>query len=332
MSDKKISIQLRPRRNRKSTAIRDLVQETRLHPSQFVAPLFVQDEIRGKTAIKSMPGVYRHSIDFLLQEIEELAEVGVCCIALFCYTQEKEKDLVASAASKKGNLLQRTISSIKERFPELCVIADIALDPFTSHGHDGLVLDGKIDNDSTIEVLVQMVLRAAEAGVDVVAPSDMMDGRVLCIRDALDTNGFCDVSILSYAVKYASSFYGPFRDALDSSPKFGDKKTYQMNTANRKEALLECALDEKEGADMLLIKPALTSLDVIAEVRSKTVLPIGAYQVSGEYSMIKAAAANGWIDEQRAIMETLICIKRAGADFIFTYAAKEAARLLKYTQ
>jgi porphobilinogen synthase len=230
---------------------------------------------------------------------------------------------------KKNNLLQRTISALKKELPELCVMADIALDPFTTHGHDGIVDDsGYVVNDITIKALAEMSLRAAEAGCDIVSPSDMMDGRIKGIREVLDKEGFTNVGILSYAAKYASSLYGPFRDALDSSPQFGDKKSYQMNPANWREALLECALDEQEGADLLLIKPALSNLDIIAKVRAETNLPLGAYQVSGEWAMMKAASQNGWLDFDRLLLETLLCIRRAGADFIFTYGAKAAATLL----
>ncbi len=321
----------RPRRNRKSAAIRNLIQETRLHPSHLVAPFFITEGSQDKIAIPSMPGVYRHTLDAALREIEALATLSVQCINLFFYISEEKKDLSATEATATGTHFQHVIASIKKNFPEICVMADIALDPFTSHGHDGIVdARGAILNDATIRILGEMALRAAEAGIDIVSPSDMMDGRVGYIRTLLDACGFHEVSILSYAVKYTSNLYGPFRDALDSAPKFGDKKTYQMNPANAKEALLECSLDEKEGADMLLIKPALTSLDIISEVRKRTMLPLGAYQVSGEYSMIKAAAAQGWINEENAFLETLLCIKRAGADFIFTYAAKQVAELLRH--
>jgi porphobilinogen synthase len=324
-----VQITKRPRRNRKSHAIRQLVQETRLHPSHFILPVFVVEGSKERIPIRSMPGICRLSIDELEKECEQLLKVGVHAIDIFCYVPEEKKDLMGNEARKQGSLLQASISSIKKKFPEMCVMADIALDPFTLHGHDGITgPDGSILNDATIIALAEMSLRAAEAGVDIIAPSDMMDGRVFYIRNVLDNNGFENVGILSYAAKYASSFYGPFREALDSAPKFGDKQSYQMNPANAREALLECDLDENEGADMLLIKPALTSLDIIAKAKEKTNLPIGAYQVSGEYSMIKAAAEKGWIHEDRAILETLLCIKRAGADFIFTYAALQAAILL----
>jgi porphobilinogen synthase len=322
----------RPRRNRHTIAIRELVQETHLRTQQLIQPLFVQEGNKLKTPISSLPDNYRLSIDECVKEAEELLSLGVQCVNLFCYTPHEQKDLNATAATEKNNLLQRSIAALKKAHPELCVMADIALDPFTTHGHDGLVDEtGYVVNDPTITVLQEMSLRAAEAGCDIVSPSDMMDGRIKAIRQALDKQGFHNTGILSYAAKYASGFYGPFRDALDSSPQFGDKKSYQMNPANWREALLECQLDEEEGADLLLIKPALSNLDIIAKVRNQTNLPLGAYQVSGEWAMIKAAGRNGWIDETRVLLETLLCIRRAGADFIFTYGAKQAARALNPT-
>lgn len=320
----------RPRRNRTSDSWRGLAQETRLAASQLIAPLFVMNT-PGKQPISSMPGIYRHSIDSLLQEIEELQAYGVQAVNLFCYNENEKKDHLGTEAYRTGNLLQRSIQAIKSRFPKVLVLADIALDPFTSHGHDGLIdASGIVLNDPSLVALTEMSLRAAEAGVDLVSPSDMMDGRVGYIRKQLDSHGFHGVGILAYCVKYTSALYGPFRDALDSAPQIGDKKSYQMSPANVREALLECALDEEEGADMLLIKPAITSLDVIARVRTQTNLPLGAYQVSGEYSMIKAAAEKGWIDGDRMMMESLIAIRRAGADFILTYAAKDAAKSLGF--
>jgi porphobilinogen synthase len=319
----------RPRRNRISFSIRSLVQETTLHPSCFVCPLFVQEGDGKKTPIEGMPEVFRLSIDELLREVEQLALVKISCIDLFCYTPEEKKDTMATEATRQNSLLQHAIRAIKKEFPEICVMADIALDPFTDHGHDGIVdTCGYVLNDQTIEVLREMSLRAAEAGCDIIAPSDMMDGRVAKLREILDINGFINVGILSYAAKYASGLYGPFRNALNSAPKFGDKKNYQMNPANAREALLECHLDEQEGADMLLIKPAISNLDIIAKVRAQSHLPIGAYQVSGEWAMLKAAASKGWIHEDKVLIEMLTCIRRAGADFIFTYGAKQAAKLL----
>ncbi|MEC7838924.1 MAG: porphobilinogen synthase [Chlamydiota bacterium] len=313
----------RPRRNRRSVSLRGLVQETRLHPSDFVVPLFIIEGSDVVEAVNAMPGVYRYSIDQIIREVEGLVKSGICAVDLFSVVPIEKKDDNASEAVRPNNLLYRTVSALKQEFPELCVMVDVALDPFTIHGHDGIVdASGRILNDETIDILMQMSVLAAEAGADVIAPSDMMDGRVSYIRRALDRGGFCDVGICSYAAKYASSFYGPFRDALHSAPKFGDKKTYQMNPANRREALMESSFDEAEGADMLLIKPALAYLDVIAAVKNQCDIPVGAYHVSGEYSMVMAAAERGWIDADKVFMESLLSIKRAGADFIFTYAAK----------
>lgn len=320
----------RPRRNRKSAAIRALVQETHLHPSQLIAPLFVLEGKGRQEAISSMPQVYRYSIDLLLKEVKELYRLGIRAVDLFPFIPPEKKDFEGSEAWCEGNLITQAIKALKDALPEMCVMVDVALDPYTTHGHDGLVdASGKILNDPTLEVLAKMSLLAAEAGADVIAPSDMMDGRVAYLRKSLDSQGFEDVNILSYAVKFASAFYGPFRDALQSAPKFGDKKTYQLNPANRREALLECLLDEAEGADLLLIKPALPYLDVIAEVKEAIPLPLGAYHVSGEYAMVMAAAEKGWIDGERAMEECLLSIKRAGADFIFTYAAKMMAKKLR---
>ncbi len=319
----------RPRRNRKSTAIRALVQETRLHPSQLVAPFFVVDGHHQQQPIPSMPGVNRLSIDNLIKEVIRLYKLGVRAVDLFTYIPQEKKDPFGSEALRPGNLLQQALQALKQEIPEMCLMADIALDPFTDHGHDGIVNDkGEIDNDESLKALTQMSLLAAEAGVDVVAPSDMMDGRVGYIRHHLDTAGFSSVNILSYTAKYASGFYGPFRDALASTPKFGDKKTYQMNPANANEALLECSLDEAEGADMLMVKPALPYLDIIAKLRANTNLPLCAYHVSGEYAMVMAAAERGWIDADRVFMESFLSIRRAGADFILTYAAGRAAQNL----
>ena len=321
---------IRPRRNRATHAIRSLVQETHLHPSQLIAPIFVQDGSCKRCEIKSMPDIFRFSIDELYREIDALLEVGVQTLNLFCYIPHEEKDATGSRAIQQDSLLQRAIRHIKTQYPNILLMADIALDPFTDHGQDG-VLDeqGYVANDASVELLAEMSLRAAEAGADFVSPSDMMDGRVRKIRQTLDGSGFTQVGILSYAAKYASHLYGPFRDALKSAPTSGDKKSYQLSFTNAREAIRECLLDEQEGADMLLIKPALTNLDIIAKMRSQTHLPIGAYQVSGEYSMLMAAHARGWLDFDRALMEALMSIRRAGADFIITYAAKRAAELLK---
>jgi len=326
-SSQELDLVRRPRRNRQSSAVRDLVQETRLHPSDLVSPLFVVEGSMQAQPIASMPGIYRHSLDLLVEEAMELHRLGIRAIDLFCYIPDEKKDLMGSEAERSGNLLQQAVRLLKQEIPDLCLMVDIALDPFTTHGHDGVLNDaGFVDNDLTLPVLGRMSVLAAEAGADIVAPSDMMDGRIAYIRRALDSAGFSHVGILSYAAKYASALYGPFREALNSSPKHGDKKGYQMNPANVREALMECHLDELEGADMLLIKPALPYLDVIAKVRNVTNLPIGAYHVSGEYSMVMAAAQNGWLDAGKVFSECLLSIKRAGADFILTYAAKHVLK------
>lgn len=320
----------RPRRNRSTPAIRGLVQEAHLHPSQFIAPLFVVEGVEQQQVIASMPGVFRYSLDTLVDEVISLYRLGIRAVDLFCYVPQEKKDVEGSEATREGNLLQTAIRFLKKELPEMCLMVDIALDPFTIHGHDGIMTgEGVVDNDATLQILAKMSLLAAEAGADVIAPSDMMDGRVAFIRAALDRAGFSSVGILSYTAKYASAFYGPFREALNSAPQFSDKKSYQMNPANIREAIMECRLDEAEGADMLLVKPALAYLDVIAKLREVSTLPIGAYHVSGEYSMVMAAAQNGWLDADRVFEESLLSIKRAGADFIFTYAAKRiAARIL----
>lgn len=320
----------RPRRNRQTAAIRGLVQETHLHPSQFVSPLFIVEGKKEQQEIASMPGIYRYSLDLLRKEVMSLHALGIRAVDLFCYVPSEKKDAQGSEAIKQSNLLQQAIRLLKQEIPDMCVMVDIALDPFTTHGHDGVINEnGIVDNDATLDILGQMSVLAAEAGADIVAPSDMMDGRIAYIRTALDQSGFSSVGILSYAAKYASAFYGPFREALNSAPKFGDKKGYQMNPANVREALMECQLDELEGADMLLIKPALPYLDVISKVREITTLPLGAYHVSGEYAMVMAAAERGWCDANRVFEECLISIKRAGADFILTYAAKQVAERLR---
>lgn len=319
----------RPRRNRKSPAIRALIQEIRLHVTDLIYPLFIREGAQLRDPIASMPGIYRLSGDSILKEVERAVELGIPGIALFPVIPSELKDLEGSEGVNPDGFLQKTIQMIKEEFPEICLISDVALDPYTSHGHDGLVNDGgEVVNDETVEVLVKMALIQAQAGSDMVAPSDMMDGRVREIRLSLDAHGFHHVNILSYTAKYASAFYGPFRDALSSRLQFGDKKSYQMNPANRREALLEARLDEEEGADILMVKPALAYLDVIAAIKQATSLPIAAYQVSGEYAMIMAAAQNGWLDGEKALWESLHCIKRAGADMIFTYAAPLIAGLI----
>lgn len=324
-----INLQKRPRRNRKSSAIRSLVQETRLHPNNFVAPLFILDGVNQKQPIDSMPGVFRLSVDLILKEAESLFSKGVMAVDLFPVIASDKKDHYGSESYREGNILHQTVLALKKEIPEMCVMVDVALDPFTNHGHDGLINEkGQILNDETLETLLKMSLLLADAGADIIAPSDMMDGRVGFLRQGLDHSNFIDVGILAYAAKYASSFYGPFRDALKSAPKFGDKKTYQMNPANSREAMLECALDENEGADMLLIKPALPYLDILAKLKQQTNLPIGAYHVSGEYAMVMAAGLNGWINSDNVMMESLLSIKRAGADFILTYAASKMSDII----
>lgn len=313
----------RPRRNRKSTVIRDMVQETRLHASNLIFPLFIVDGSNQRTEVASMPGIYRLSIDNLLHEIESCLKLGLRAFDLFPNIEESLKDKYATEATREGNLYLRAIAEVKKRFPEACVVTDVAMDPYSSDGHDGIVEHGEILNDETLEVLGKMALAHAQAGADIIAPSDMMDGRIGYIRSLLDDNGFTNVSLMSYTAKYASAFYGPFRDALNSAPKHGDKKTYQMNPANAREALIEGQLDAEEGADFLMVKPGLPYLDVIKLLHDNFGLPIAAYNVSGEYAMIKAAAQNGWLDEERAIMETLLAFRRAGATSILTYHAKE---------
>jgi len=323
----------RPRRNRKSEAIRSLVRENRLHPSDMVAPLFILEGENQKQEVESMPGVFRMSVDQWIPEIIELYKLGVRAVDLFAVVPEEKKDRWGSESVREGNLLQQAISTFKREIPEMCVMVDIALDPFTDHGHDGIVDDsGNILNDPSLKVLAMMSVHAAQAGADVLAPSDMMDGRVGYIRHQLDHEGFSNVNILAYAAKYASAFYGPFRDALHSAPKFGDKKTYQLDPANSREALLECSLDEYEGADMLMVKPALPYLDIITRLRDQTELPIAAYHVSGEYAMVMAAGQNGWIDADRVFHESLLSIKRAGANFILTYCAKSMAGIIRNSE
>ncbi len=320
----------RPRRNRRTESIRQLAKETYLLPEHLVAPLFIVEGSNVKEPIASLPDVYRLSIDLLVKEAIQLYQLGIRAIDLFPVINPQSKCSQGLEALNEDSLLYQSLRTLKREIPEMCVMVDVALDPYTDHGHDGLINEeGIILNDETVHILAKMSILAAENGADIVAPSDMMDGRVSFIRQALDRRGFQKVSILSYAAKYASALYGPFRDALNSSPKFGDKKSYQMDPANVREALRECALDEEEGADMLLIKPALSYLDVITKVRAQSQLPLAAYHVSGEYAMVKAAALQGWIDGQKVMLEHLLSIKRAGADFILTYAAAEAARSLK---
>ncbi len=318
----------RPRRNRVSEGIRALVAENSLSVNDLIFPMFVQEGVNAKVEIKSMPGIYRFTLDTLLEELKSVVDLGIKSICLFPNYPEAKKDKYASESLVDGTLYLDAISQIKSKFPDLLVMTDAALDPYSSDGHDGVVENGKILNDETVEILVKMSVAQAKAGADIIGPSDMMDGRVGAIRKGLDNSGFKDVNIMSYSVKYASAFYGPFRDALESAPKFGDKKTYQMNPANVKEAILEASLDFEEGADILMVKPALSYLDVIKTLKDNFNLPIAAYNVSGEYAMIKAASEKGWIDGEKAMMEMLLSMKRAGADIILSYFAKEAAVLL----
>jgi porphobilinogen synthase len=317
---------IRPRRLRRTSAIRDMVRETDLSPNDFVFPLFVRYGHNEKEPITSMPGQYRFSVDMVVNEAEEIRSLGIPSIILFGIPEEK--DAVGSSAYDEDGVVQRAIKAIKDRLPDMVIITDVCLCEYTDHGHCGVIKDGKVDNDATIELLKKEALTHAKAGTDFVAPSDMMDGRVAAIRKTLDEDGFHETGILSYAVKYASAFFGPFREAADSAPQFGDRSGYQMDPANASEAIKEAILDIEEGADMIMVKPALPYLDIIRRVREECLLPLAAYNVSGEYSMVKAADQKGWIDGKKAMMEMLICIKRAGADLVITYFAKEAARIL----
>jgi porphobilinogen synthase len=319
----------RPRRNRHSPTIRGLVRETALSAEHLVWPLFVQEGQKNETKIGSMPGQSRLSVDLLVERAKSARDLGVAAVALFPALEEQLKDPEGRESSNADGLLQRAVRALKENVRDLLVITDVALDPYSSDGHDGVVVEGRIDNERTVPILAAMAVAQARAGADIVAPSDMMDGRIGAIRTALDEAGFLDVGICSYAVKYASAFYGPFREALDSAPKSGDKKTYQMDPANVREALREIRLDEAEGADLLMVKPGLPYLDVVRYVREHTALPVAVYHVSGEFAMLKAAAANGWLDYDRCLLESLLGMRRAGADVIFTYGAVEAAKLLK---
>ncbi len=313
----------RPRRNRQSEAIRGMVQETRIHPDNLILPFFLLDGTNKKEEIASMPGVFRYTIDLALIEAKECFSLGLRNFILFPAIDEQHKDKYATWSYHPNCFYLKAIQAFKSELPECTVITDIAMDPYSSDGHDGIYQDGKILNDETLAVLAKMAVAQAQAGADIMGPSDMMDGRVGYIRQALDAAGFTHVSIMSYTAKYASCFYGPFRDALDSAPKHGNKLSYQMHPANKRAAIIEAKLDEAEGADFLMVKPALSYLDIIAELRQTSSLPIVAYNVSGEYAMIKAAAEKGWVDENRAIDEVLTSIKRAGADIIITYFAKQ---------
>jgi porphobilinogen synthase len=305
-----------------------MVTETTLRPEHFIMPVFIVEGENQKLPIASMPGYFRYSLDLLVRELEDAWSLGIRCVNTYIKCPQELKDNTGQESWNPEGLMQRSIRAIKAALPEMVIMSDVALDPYSSYGHDGIVKDGKILNDETVEALVKMSLSHAEAGADFVAPSDMMDGRTGAIRAGLEGEGYTNTGIMSYAAKYASCFYGPFRDALDSAPGFGDKKSYQMNPANRREAIDEVLADIAEGADIVMVKPALAYLDIIREIRNTVHIPISAYQVSGEYAMIKAAAANGWLDEERAMIETLTSIRRAGADLISTYFAKEAARLL----
>lgn len=319
---------IRGRRLRTSAAIRNMVSEHNLTPADFIAPLFVMEGENNKTEIPSMPGYYRYTLDLITGEIEELQEIGIQSVLLFVKVPEAKKDNRGTEALNPQGIMQRTVREIKEHFPGIYVMTDIALDPYSSYGHDGIVEDGEILNDESVSILADMAVSHAEAGVDMVAPSDMMDGRIGSIRKSLDEAGFKSTGIMAYSAKYASSYYGPFRDALDSAPGFGDKKTYQMDPANVTEAIKEAKLDEQEGADIVMVKPGLPYLDVVRAVKKNVQVPVSVYNVSGEYAMLKAAAEKGWLNEEEAMMEALLSFKRAGADLIATYFAKQASQLL----
>jgi porphobilinogen synthase len=320
---------IRPRRNRKSAAVRAMVEETKIGTEHLIYPIFLKDGKNIKEEISSLPFNYRWSIDRLLPEIEACMELGVMTFDLFPAIDERLKDELASYSFAEDNFYLHAIRKIKETFPELVLMSDVAMDPYSSDGHDGLVKNGIILNDETLPILNKMALAQAQAGIDIIGPSDMMDGRVGSIRETLDLNGFTSVSIMSYSVKYASAFYGPFRDALNSAPKHGDKKTYQMNPANKREALVEAELDYLEGADMLMVKPALCYLDVIHLLKENFNIPITAYNVSGECAMVYAAAEKGWLNYDLAVSEMLLSMRRAGADAILTYFAKDFAKLIQ---
>mgnify|MGYP006075331517 FL=1 len=319
----------RPRRNRKSANIREMVAETNLKIGDLIYPLFIVDGSNKKLPISSMPNCFRWSLDLLLKEIETCGKLGINNFVLFPAVENHLKDKTASYGYDSKNFYLKAIHTIKNNFPEFTLMSDVAMDPYSIDGHDGLVINGEIDNDQSLPILCKMALAQAEAGIDIIGPSDMMDGRIGAIRETLDDNEFTSTSIMSYTAKYASAFYGPFRDALDSEPKFGDKKTYQMDPRNKSESLIEAELDELEGADILMIKPALSYLDVIQTIKKNSNLPISAYNVSGEYAMVHAAAEKGWLDYNQTFTEVLTSIKRAGADIILTYFAKDFARLKK---
>ncbi len=317
----------RPRRLRRREALRRLVRETVLTSADFIYPLFVVPGTKVKQPVASMPGICRWSVDLVVEEAKAAWDLGIPAVLLFGLPETKDE--LGSEAGKRQGIVQQAVRRLKKAVPELLVITDVCLCSYTSHGHCGVIREGEIDNDATLEILAQVAVSQAEAGADVVAPSDMMDGRVLAIREALDEQGFTMTAIMSYAVKYASGFYVPFREAAESAPQFGDRRGYQMDPANIREAYREAALDVEEGADIIMVKPALPYLDVIAGLRGEIDQPLAAYQVSGEYSMIKAAAAQGWLEEKTVMLEALLSIKRAGADMIITYFAREAAALVR---
>ena len=320
--------QRRNRILRQSQAVRSLVAETHLTPNDFIVPLFIDEGKNVKTEIPSMPGYYRSSLDLTVNEVKELWSMGLKCVLLFIKCKDELKDNKGTEALNPDALMQRSIKAIKDVVPDMVVMTDVALDPFSSFGHDGIVEGKEIVNDATVEVLAKMSVTHAQSGADFVAPSDMMDGRIGAIRRALEESGFTRTGIMSYSAKYASCFYGPFRDALDSAPGFGDKKTYQMDFSNRIEAIKETIMDVEEGADIVMVKPALAYLDVIREVKNAVNVPVSAYNISGEYAMVKAAAKMGWLNEEKAILEILTGIKRAGADLIATYFARDAVKLI----
>ena len=320
---------IRPRRNRKNSAIRDMLAETQLGTQHLIYPIFLKDGKGIKDEVASLPNNFRWSLDMLLPEIEACLHLGIKTFDIFPAVDEALKDQMASYSWASDNFYLHAISAIKARFPEAVIMTDVAMDPYSSDGHDGLVQNGQILNDETLPILAKMTIAQAQAGADIIGPSDMMDGRVGYLRKALDADGFTDVYIMSYTAKYASAFYGPFRDALNSAPKLGDKKTYQMDPANKREALLEAQLDFEEGADMLMVKPALCYLDVIALLKENFPLPITAYNVSGECAMVYAAAQKGWLDYERAVSEMLLSMRRAGADGILTYFAKDFAQFVR---
>ena len=319
---------IRGRRLRNSAAMRDMVAEHSLKPADFIAPVFVMEGENEKVEIPSMPDYYRYTLDLLMDEIQELKDVGIQSVLVFAKVPDELKDNKGTEALNSDGLMQRAVRAIKEEYPEILVMTDIAMDPYSSYGHDGIVEDGEILNDESVEVLAKMAVSHAKAGVDMVAPSDMMDGRIGAMRKALDEQGFEHTGIMAYSAKYASSYYGPFRDALDSAPGFGDKKTYQMDPANVQEAIKEAKLDEQEGADIVMVKPGLPYMDVIRAVKENVSVPVSVYNVSGEYAMLKAAAQKGWLNEEEAMMEALVGFKRAGADLIATYFAKAASKIL----